>query len=396
MSSSFRFPALLAGAVLAFASCSGSSTVPPSQTDSTQTDFSTITSAQSTSSADTSFPAPPYQVVDAPVSASSSLKMKLQTAAASAISTVPAFKSSFTFNGTVYPFSMVGTNPLTTSSATIVPAEIQPLTFVFPNGTAIDGTAPAQAVAASPIFHSTVFPTETGQFVDVMQRANFNKLATGYHVELGAPTVLPTIRIVVPGRFGKVGLFSNHTIGLVNFNFLFAVLQNIINARNFNPATLPMFVVGNVFEYIPPPKTFHHCCIIGFHFAQLQGVNGVLTFAYFAYNSPGIFVNQLEDITAASHEVAEWANDPFIGNLVPPWGLPQNPTVCFNTLLEVGDPIEFFNPSSYPVTLNGKTYHPQDIAFFSWFAHQVPSIALNHQYSYLRPPKLTAPPPPCH
>jgi hypothetical protein len=316
-------------------------------------------------------------------------------AAAGAVSTVPFWTGSFRFGGKAYPFAIVGTKPFTTNATTTVPTEIQPITFVFENGLTIDGTAPAAAVAASPLFHRTAFPTETGQFADVMQRAEFNKVRSAYHVLLGAPRMLPEIRVFVPGKFGKSGLFSHRDIGLINFDYLFAVLQNIIAAGNYNPKTLPMFVVGNVFEYIPPGKTFRHCCIIGFHFAQLQGASGILTFAYFAYNSPGIFIGQIEDITAGSHEVAEWANDPFINNLVPPWGFPTNPLVCVNNLLEVGDPIEVFNPASYPVTTGGVTYHPQDIAFFSWFAHQVPSIAINGQYSYLTPPKLTAPPPPC-
>ena len=35
-------------------------------------------------------------------------------------------------------------------------------------------------------------------------------------------------------------------------------------------------------------------------------------------------------------------------------------------------------------------------AFFSWFAHQKPSIGKSGRYSYLSPAKLTAPPPACH
>jgi len=45
--------------------------------------------------------------------------------------------------------------------------------------------------------------------------------------------------------------------------------------------------------------------------------------------------------------------------------------------------------------LNGVTYHPQDEAFFSWFAHQSPSIGAGGRYSYVSPSKLTSPPPSC-
>lgn len=382
--------ALFAAAALTLASCSGggNGTVPVTQD-------SPLTQSATTTAGDATMPSPPFQLIEAPLPRTN-LKSAMRVTLSTGVSTVPVWSNSFNFGGANFPYTMIGTSPFAAAASTVIGAEIQPLNIVFSNGTFIDGVGPATALAASPVFHSAVFPTETGQFVDVMQRANFaSVIGSGYHVSLGTPTVLPALTIAVPSKFGKVGLFSNRTIGLVNFNFMFNVLQNVLAFRNFNPTTLPVIIVGNVFEYIPPARDRSHCCIGGFHFAQLQGANGIQTFAYVAYNSPGIFRGGVEDITIASHEVAEWANDPLIGNAVPPWGFPTNPSVCVNNLLEVGDPIEVLNPSSYPVTLNGTTYHPQDIAFFSWFAHQVPSIAINGQYSYLTPERLTAPPPPC-
>jgi hypothetical protein len=381
-SRSFLAP-LLAGAALALASCSANSTVPSSPG----------ASAQSSNTA--GMPAPPYDFIEAALPSTKLQSSARTTLSAGAISTIPFFTDSFTFGGTAFPFSMVGTSPFTTPATTIVPSEIQPITVVFANNTVIDGVAPANALAASPVFHSAAFPTETGQFVDVMQRANFNLIGTGYHVQLGTPTVLAPIVIKVPGSLGKVGFFSNHAVGIVNFNFLFNAVLSVVAFRNFDPTTLPVLVVGNVFGFNPPSRDIRRtCCVGGFHFAQLEG-NGVVTFVFGAYNTPGLFADQAQDITGISHEVAEWANDPLVNNIVPPWGLPQNPSVCVSNLLEVGDPMEVFVPSNYPVTLNGTTYHPQDVAFFSWFAHQAPSIAVNGQYSYLAPEKLTSPPAAC-
>jgi hypothetical protein len=389
MHTRFFITPLLAGAVLVLASCSGNGTVtPPQGTASGEQNASTASSASA------SMPAPPYHLIEAPLFGTSKPQSSLRKPA-QAISTIPFWSDQFSFGGSTFPFAIIGTSPFSAPATTVVQSEIQPLTIVFSNGTSIDGAGPAAALAASPVFHSAVFPTETGQFIDVMQRANFNVVGTRYHVRLGTPTVLPAITIAVPSKFGKAGLFSNHTIGLVDFNFMFNALQNVLAARNFNTTTLPVLVVGNVFEYIPPGRSANSCCIGGFHFAQLQGASGIITFAFTAYNSPGIFAGDVEDMTIASHEVAEWGNDPLINNVVPPWGFPTNPSVCVNNLLEVGDPLEVFASSSYPVTLNGTTYHPQDIAFFSWFAHQVPSIARNGQYSYLTPEKLTAPPAAC-
>jgi hypothetical protein len=48
--------------------------------------------------------------------------------------------------------------------------------------------------------------------------------------------------------------------------------------------------------------------------------------------------------------------------------------------LENGDPL---SGTEFPALLasNGFTYHPQELAFFSWFYRQVPSIGVNAWYS---------------
>jgi len=90
------------------------------------------------------------------------------------------------------------------------------------------------------------------------------------------------------------------------------------------------------------------------------------------------------DIAALSHEIAEWFNDPFSSNMVPPWEAPPD-YPCTN-LLEVGDPVG-------DITFTQAGYHLQDEVFLSWFARQVPSIGIGGMYSYLG--SVTAPPPVC-
>ena len=46
--------------------------------------------------------------------------------------------------------------------------------------------------------------------------------------------------------------------------------------------------------------------------------------------------------------------------------------------LEVGDPL---SGTIFPVTSGTFTYHLQELAFFSWFYRQSPSIGLNGAYS---------------
>src|SRR5260370_25140494 len=47
--------------------------------------------------------------------------------------TVPHWTSSFTFSGTVFPFTMVGTNPATTNVTPTVYTVLIPVAFVFDN-----------------------------------------------------------------------------------------------------------------------------------------------------------------------------------------------------------------------------------------------------------------------
>jgi hypothetical protein len=56
-------------------------------------------------------------------------------------------------------------------------------------------------------------------------------------------------------------------------------------------------------------------------------------------------------------------NDPFNNNQAPTWG-PMGEVKNCAYKFEVGDPL---NDVVAPVTLNGYTYHPQELAFFSWF-----------------------------
>ena len=104
------------------------------------------------------------------------------------------------------------------------------------------------------------------------------------------------------------------------------------------------------------------------------------TYAVATYNDPGIFqAAGIRDVHALSHELGEWMDDPFGNNIVPAWGHVGQVGGCQDNL-EVGDPV---TGSAFTVTLNGFTYHPEDLVFFSWFARETPSRAVNGQYTFL-------------
>ena len=87
-----------------------------------------------------------------------------------------------------------------------------------------------------------------------------------------------------------------------------------------------------------------------------------------------------EDVSALSHELSEWLNDPpFTNNKVPSWMVPSQPQYGCSNALETGDPLV-----GVVFTVHGfSNSHLQDEAFFSWFARQSPSIAINGLYTYL-------------
>ncbi|HZX41558.1 MAG TPA: hypothetical protein VFE93_06940, partial [Myxococcaceae bacterium] len=124
------------------------------------------------------------------------------------------------------------------------------------------------------------------------------------------------------------------------------------------------------------------------------GSNGnakVITFAWASYISPGIYARPnggvawaLQDIHATSHEIAEWADDPFVNNTVEPWLTPTAPQYGCTGVLETGDPVVgigfAMGTNNY---LQGPNpdgshsadgyYHPEDEALLPWFMRTAPN-----------------------
>jgi hypothetical protein len=80
-----------------------------------------------------------------------------------------------------------------------------------------------------------------------------------------------------------------------------------------------------------------------------------------------------------------------IHNVTPFWLSPNGN--CQDDL-EVGDVIEGLPNDVFPITMNGRTYHPQNEALLQWFEFQSPSSALDGAYSYPNTGTLTALSPP--
>ena len=301
----------------------------------------------------------------------------LGNVAAPVTSTVTHWTGNLSAGGT--SFTMVGTDPQTTNATTTVTAYLIPIRIVItPTPTGIfdpahvlaNGRTAIQNTTLSPIFSSGIDFVQGGvdlgntQYVDAYQRGNFwSDVLTNsdYHVLLN-PVVLPEETISVPVASGRIATEFGVRAALVDINFFDAKLQQIISSNSqITPDSLPIAVTYNTY------LTAGGCCIGGYHSA-FGNAGAPQTYSHFTYiDRAGAFA---QDVSALSHEIGEWMDDPFIDN--PGCG----------GLLENGDPLENRpNFGAVPYTLNGFTYNLQDLTFLQYFG-QSPSTAVNGWWSF--------------
>lgn len=337
--------------------------------------------------------------------------------------TVPHWYGSFTdpTNGVTYGYNMVGTgDPRTDHTTTTVPTEIIPLNFTFSTGQSFNGSDTTTATVNSPVFQSNSYATArvtrngrpqalsaagTTQLEDAVMRSQFNQVGKStYHLLLGQPTIAPTQTISVPANQGIVADFGSgfRSFGDVDIAWFSSQMNNLINSLHIAPGTVPIFLTNNVYLYeLNDPN---QCCVLGYHGASHpvgngggetngEGNNIVQTFIYAAYAQPGTWTTSsapaspdgsdgyyIQDIHALSHEVSEWADDPFTNNTVDPWLTPTAPQYGCTNLLETGDPVVGIglltgsNPYYQTAGANADGYwHPEDEVFLPWFARQSPN-----------------------
>ncbi len=319
----------------------------------------------------------------------------------SRLNTIPTWSGTFRYQppkgrSQVFGYTMVGSNPWRGSATTTVPTEIIPIALVFSNGVSLDGTTRVDEVIASPLFQPFLSQTGFTQYGDAVSRASFYSIvqekSRNWHVLLGQPSIFPTHTITVPPEAGFefTGSASRAPIGLIDLEWFTRQIKTLVAGLNLDPRTLPIFLTYNSFLFSENPQ---NCCVIGFHsalaFPGPGGSHDVNTFVWASYSDKGIFAAPIEDITSLSHEMAEWYHDPLIRNVVPAWPQPGS-SECFSNVMEVGDAIENFANLSFTVRMGESEYHPQDVALFSWFSRQFPSIGLKGRYSY-RGYKLNGP-----
>ncbi len=317
-------------------------------------------------------------------------------ARATASGSIRMFTTSVQDGTSTFDYIMVGKNPFVTQPkpSTTVTTTLIPIVVKFSNGdtwdpTVIDSCDTQSALARaqnSPIFVAQPWKfggttVGTGQYIDAFQRAEFYSqtnptgLNPGYHVKLALRTHAPLVlHVPTTDAAESTTVCGTHKLGAVDINYLDTAIQHFITGT-LGPAattTFPLFLLDNFVEYIGTTST---CCVLGYHNA-MANAGRLQTYGVSMYDNTGDFKGAA-DTSIMAHEVGEWMNDPLGINPTMPWGNIGQVSGC-QTNLEVGDPL---TGTGITDTLNGKKYHLQELAFFSWFYHSSPSLGVNGWFS---------------
>jgi hypothetical protein len=320
--------------------------------------------------------------------------------------TVPNWSGSFTYQGTAFPYTMVGNNPAQ-GGTTFFFTQLIPISFFFDefvdqngNNIVISASPIVSPFVNSPNFEPASYTSGFTQLGDAIQRAEFfNAAQPNWHNILLRPQMLTPVQVEVPVGSSVVLQSSENGVifALIDFNFMVSQLNTILQLEPINAGALAIALTHNALFYDGTPA---NCCTLGFHTAFENGTLGnrtlVQTLAFANWTDEGIFVNtQIADVISISHEIAEWMNDPFVNNIVPTWTDPNGDGGCQN-LLEVGDPVEGLPNPAFPVTIDGFTYHPQTVALLPWFSRPAKNtLSIGGAFSYPNTTTLTSPSQPC-
>ncbi len=230
------------------------------------------------------------------------------------------------------------------------------------------------------------------QLLDATMRSQFNKVGTGYHLRL-APQVRRPITINVPSTLGTpLTSPGGVTYADIDNDWFKATLQDQVHNLHLNPTRLALFLTTNLVLFVD--KIPMHCCVIGAHGAddlptatsndeeQGDSHQKVHTFVWASWLTAGFFSPRTawakQDIHSLSHELVEWATNPFVNNTVQRWLSPIAPNYGCSNLLETGDPVVGvgFAQGTNPFLQNkysDGTYHPEDEVFLPWFMRTSPN-----------------------
>jgi len=329
------------------------------------------------------------------------------SATSAASNTIPLWSYSIQIpvDNVTYAGSMVGRSPFAHGARTTsVPTVIVPLIMKMPDGGVFDPTVnhtcgpagvPLTLLQQSPILNAFDFTLNgvdmgNGQYTDDFQRANFwtdvSVTGSSYHTTLSPVTTLTAITINVPtgkGQTYDAGSFGGCTgakLAVIDNNWFGSYVDGTLIPTTLSgkalPTNFPLLLMFNVVQAsgstdINSPT----CCILGYH--ESLG-SPMQTFTPFDFDTSGVF-SGVSDTSVLAHEVGEWMDDPSGNNATPSWGGVGQVSGCQNNL-EVGDPLSG-QPNITATMPNTTTYSLQELAFFSWFFRQNPSLGAGGLWS---------------
>ena len=301
---------------------------------------------------------------------------------------LPTFTGSFRAVGNSWRYTMVGSAPSAGSKTTKVQVVVVPVNVDFGGQRVLDAAAAVKQIEMSPIFQPAQFTSGTTQYVDAMQRAEFwtvlQHKAQNYHLLLDPPITTQPWTFHVPASLGLIEMSAGSPVGLAEIGSWDAALRELVSTElDVQPNTLVITVSAT-------NELFQNGCCIGGYRTAYPTPSGVDTAIWADVPAPGqiLGITSPNNDVAISHEVEEWANDPYGDNQVPV-AIQPGTNQCGLQLLEVGDAVEALPHPEFGVPLNGQVYQVQDVAGVSWFADQKPSMEQNGLYSY--DGKLTGP-----
>jgi hypothetical protein len=290
------------------------------------------------------------------------------------------WQGGFMYNNALYSYTMVGTDPFTTNVNTGIQAYVIPvkLNFVSSNmvfDPTVDKFAGTNQSVLTTILQSPVlynygavsFPEGATQYGDAFQRANFwssvGSTNTNYHVTLWPQTLAEMTISVAPGEGSiEVNQWNGITTGVLPEDLVDLFVQGYINANQdiITPGSVPIFLLDNAYMTVQG----WGCCVGGYHSSNGGGISGqtyIVASAVDPVLGPSGAEPFAQDVSALSHEVGEWIDDPYGSNPTPVVG-------SCGGVLEVGDPIEGLPDfGAYAYSLNAFTYHLQDLALLPYF-----------------------------
>ncbi len=314
----------------------------------------------------------------------------LQAYALPQAGTLPTWNGSFSYQGTQYSYTMVGTSP-TGGGSTAVPVYLIPVKITI--GSAVyDPSAVLDSVLASPIFCTASGSNQCAidfmsgghdfgvtQYLDAYQRANFwiDDSNNNYHLTLGGsgnqgPSIInesinpPTNNVGVFSSLCNVGGSCEGWVDDTWWrNYINQTLGTLLQANQITTGGLTVFLTYNVCDGIYDITSHEwRCGFYGFHSDTVFGSTPqVVTWLFAEYSD--ISAIPYTDVDVLSHEVGEWADDPYY----------SNSTYCGE--MEVGDPLEGPPPQDH----NYGAYHLQDLVFLRWFGADI-DTSVNNQWSF--------------